>query len=151
MNHGLYARAELWFANICLLFNKCYGFHSSSALASFVIVYIPMNGIGYVCCLNLWYINVYGTVALSLAWEIRVLTQQNGDSKAVCSAGKIQIGHHDVCLYVSVWLFHMYMLWLSTFPPTPLPMKKIVLRVIESDTVPVIVFPTPRMAGCIGW
>lgn len=44
MNPGMYAHATLWSANICPLFNKCYSFHCDSRLASFVIIYISMNG-----------------------------------------------------------------------------------------------------------
>lgn len=40
MNHGMYARAAMWFADICSFFNKCCGVHSGSALASFVIIYV---------------------------------------------------------------------------------------------------------------
>lgn len=78
MNPGMYAQAVLWFADICPLFNKCYSFHSSSALALLWVVYISMNGVEYVRYLNGQYINVFGPRALWFAWEIRVLTQKRG-------------------------------------------------------------------------
>lgn len=109
----------LWFANICPLLNKCSSFHSSSALASFVIVYILMNGIESVHYLNGPYINVYGTGALWLAWEIRELTQKKGESQAPHTACKIQINHYDVCLDASVRWLYMCMLWLPPFSTHP--------------------------------
>lgn len=50
-----------------------------------------MNGTEYVRYLNGQYINVYGTGALWLAWEIRVRTQKKGESRAPRTACKIQI------------------------------------------------------------
>lgn len=116
MNHGMYALAARWFANICPFFNKCYGFHSGPALASFVIVYFSVNGVEYVHCLKWQYVNVYGTVALRLAWEIRVLLGKKGESQASHTARRIQMNHYDVYLEAFVWLLYMFIVWLSPLP-----------------------------------